>query len=55
MTARSRGEIRDLFDGFDLVEPDLVYVPLWRPAPDDHIPEHPSEYWVYAGVGRKRA
>jgi hypothetical protein len=55
VTARSRSEIRDLFDGFDLVEPGLVYVPLWRPDPDDHIPDNPSEYWVYAGVGRKRA
>ncbi|MFD7480547.1 SAM-dependent methyltransferase [Streptomyces sp. NPDC059837] len=55
VTARSRSEIRDLFDGFDLVEPGLVYVPLWRPDPDDHIPANPWEYWVYAGVGRKRA
>ncbi|WP_329530028.1 SAM-dependent methyltransferase [Streptomyces sp. NBC_01450] len=55
VTARSRSEIRDLFDGFDLVEPGLVHVPLWRPDPDDHIPDNPSEYWVYAGVGRKRA
>ncbi|MEU6553424.1 SAM-dependent methyltransferase [Streptomyces sp. NPDC046915] len=53
VTARSREEILGLFDGFDLVEPGLTYVPLWRPDPDDEIPDDPSEYWVYAGVGRK--
>ncbi|MGW9022937.1 hypothetical protein ACWGQ5_01610 [Streptomyces sp. NPDC055722] len=23
------------------------------PDPDDEIPDNPSEYWMYAGVGRK--
>ncbi|MET7575379.1 SAM-dependent methyltransferase [Streptomyces sp. NPDC005492] len=55
VTARSYDEILGLFDGFDLVEPGLAYVPLWRPDPQDEIPENPSEYWVYAGVGRKSA
>ncbi|XUL93581.1 SAM-dependent methyltransferase [Streptomyces galilaeus] len=55
VTARSHDEILGLFDGFDLVEPGLAYVPLWRPDPADEIPENPSEYWVYAGVGRKGA
>ncbi|MGQ4431241.1 SAM-dependent methyltransferase [Streptomyces sp. SAS_260] len=53
VTARSYEEIHGLFDGFDLVEPGLTYVPLWRPDSEDEIPEKPSEYWVYAGVGRK--
>nr|WSY49106.1 SAM-dependent methyltransferase [Streptomyces sp. NBC_00886] len=55
VTARSRDEILGLFDGFELVTPGLTYVPLWRPDPEDEIPENPSEYWVYAGVGRKGA
>ncbi|MET8948550.1 SAM-dependent methyltransferase [Streptomyces sp. NPDC004542] len=55
VTARSREEILGLFDGFGLVEPGLTYVPLWRPDPCDEIPDDPSEYWVYAGVGRKRS
>jgi hypothetical protein len=55
VTARSHDEILGLFDGFDLVTPGLTYVPLWRPDPQDEIPENPSEYWVYAGVGRKGA
>lgn len=55
VTARSHDEILGLFDGFGLVAPGLTYVPLWRPDPEDEIPENPSEYWVYAGVGRKGA
>jgi hypothetical protein len=55
VTARSYDEILGLFDGFDLVAPGLTYVPLWRPDPADEIPENPSEYWVYAGVGAKNA
>jgi S-adenosyl methyltransferase len=30
-TLRSRAQILDLFDGFDLVEPGLVSLPEWRP------------------------
>jgi hypothetical protein len=54
VTARSHDEIQNLFTGFDLTEPGLVHVPLWRPDEGEAIPENPSEYWVYAGVGRKR-
>ncbi|MDH6699481.1 hypothetical protein P3T26_003942 [Streptomyces sp. MAA16] len=53
VTARSRERVLGLFDGFDLTEPGLVHVPLWRPDAGDEVPERPSEYWVYAGVGRK--
>ncbi|MFF8595079.1 SAM-dependent methyltransferase [Streptomyces sp. NPDC015220] len=55
VTARSHDLIKSLFDGFDLAEPGLVYVPLWRPDRAEEIPENPSQYWVYAGVGRKSA
>jgi hypothetical protein len=54
VAARSRDRIVGLFDGFQLVDPGLVYVPVWRPDPEDDIPENPSEFWVYAGVGQKR-
>jgi hypothetical protein len=53
VTARSHDEIQGLFAGFDLTEPGLVHVPLWRPDEGEEVPENPSEYWVYAGVGRK--
>ncbi|MEU6139654.1 SAM-dependent methyltransferase [Streptomyces sp. NPDC047081] len=53
VTARSYDEVLGLFDGFELAEPGLVHVPLWRPDPDEVVPDNPAEYWVYAGVGRK--
>jgi hypothetical protein len=49
--ARPRAEVEAFFDGFDLVEPGLVYPPLWRP--DGEVPENPELSWFYAGVGRK--
>lgn len=55
VTARSHAEIMALFDGFELVEPGLVHLPLWRPDPQERIPDDPRRYWVYAGVGRKTA
>jgi O-methyltransferase involved in polyketide biosynthesis len=51
---RHRGydEIHKFFDGFDLVEPGLVFSPLWRP--DGPAPFEPERSWGYGGVGRKR-
>ncbi|HWO68961.1 MAG TPA: SAM-dependent methyltransferase, partial [Umezawaea sp.] len=49
---RSHAEISDFFQGFDVVEPGVVPVPLWRPeriADDD-----PARAGLLAGVGRKR-
>ncbi|MER5451509.1 SAM-dependent methyltransferase [Streptomyces sp. NPDC002766] len=53
VATRSHDEILGFFDGFDLTEPGLVHVPMWRPDPQDQVPDNPSEYWVYAGVGRR--
>lgn len=53
VTARSHKRIGQLFDGFEMVEPGLVHVPLWRPDPAEGVPDNPREFWVYAGVGRK--
>jgi SAM-dependent methyltransferase len=50
-TARSHAEVLRLFDGFDLVEPGLVQVSLWRPE----VAEPRTDgIWIYGGVGRKR-
>ncbi len=51
--ARSRAEISRLLDGFELVDPGLVYLPQWRPDPADQVPADPSQLWFLAGVGRK--
>jgi hypothetical protein len=45
-------EILSYFDGTTLVEPGLVYIPLWRPDPGEVV-EHPERISAYAGVGRK--
>ncbi|GII52599.1 hypothetical protein Pth03_09880 [Planotetraspora thailandica] len=48
---REHGEVARFFDGFDLVDPGLVTIDTWHPAPDDLAPE-PTR-WLYGGVGRK--
>ncbi|MET8975756.1 SAM-dependent methyltransferase [Streptomyces sp. NPDC004539] len=47
---RSRSEIARFFEGYDMVEPGLVPMPLWRPetAPED---EDPYAFCGFAGVG----
>jgi hypothetical protein len=52
MTLRSREEIMELFEGFELVEPGLVKTVQWRPD-DADLGENPDEYTTFAGVGRK--
>lgn len=49
---RSHAEISRFFEGFDLVSPGLVQLPLWRPEVEP--PDDLSQYWMYAGVGLKR-
>jgi len=50
---RSRAEILRFFDGFELVDPGLVYVPQWRPDSPADVPSDPSTLWFLVGVGRK--
>jgi hypothetical protein len=51
---RSRAEFEPFFDGLELVEPGLVYVPLWRPeASDDLFLDQPERSLSFAGIGRK--
>lgn len=50
VTLRSRERIHQLLDGFELLDPGLVYLPEWRPDPDTD----PEATWgVLAGVARK--
>lgn len=46
---RGREQVLRLFDGFELVEPGLVYCPEWRPEPGTTIPA--SAPWNFGGVG----
>ena len=41
------------FDGFDLVEPGLVFIPQWRPDSPAEVPDDPHRYGNLVGVGRK--
>jgi SAM-dependent methyltransferase len=50
---RAREEILRFFDGFDLVDPGLVYVPLWRPDSPADVPSDPSPFQCLVGVARK--
>ena len=53
-TFRSHAEVSAMFNGWTLLEPGLVPVPLWRPdSPIDA--EDADSSRVYAGVGRKEA
>jgi hypothetical protein len=46
--------VEALFEGFDLVEPGVVWTPLWRPeSSDDPYHDNPELSAAYAGVGRK--
>ncbi|MFI6685241.1 SAM-dependent methyltransferase [Streptomyces sp. NPDC050485] len=52
LVMRSHEEIAGFFEGYAMVEPGLVSMPLWRPenAPDQ---EDPYAFSGFAGVGRK--
>lgn len=50
---RSRAQILRFFGDFDLVEPGLVHMPLWRPDSPADVPSDPARYWGLAGVARK--
>ena len=51
LTLRPMAAVRALFDGFDLVDPGVVQVPLWRPDPEDKQPDL-TKFGVYGGVGK---
>ena len=50
---RSREQIARFFDGLDLVEPGLVYLPEWRPDEPVRRPLDPGSMLMLCGVGRK--
>jgi SAM-dependent methyltransferase len=50
---RSRAEIQRFFDGFEIVDPGLVYVPLWRPDPPADVPGDPGQFGCLVAVARK--
>jgi SAM-dependent methyltransferase len=54
MTMRSKQVVSSFFEGFDLVDPGVVFLPLWRPASADEVDERPERFTGLAAVGRRR-
>jgi len=52
MTLRGREQVAGFFDGWNLVEPGLVQLPLWRPEGKPPRPKDLGKVWGYGGVGR---
>src|SRR6185437_10857859 len=50
--ARTHARVRALFGGFDVVEPGVVFLPLWRPDPEEPPVDRPERFSGYAVVGR---
>jgi hypothetical protein len=52
---RTRDEIESLFEGFAILEPGVVRLPLWRPDAEDRerAAQNPERYASYAAVGTK--
>ncbi|MGW1682298.1 SAM-dependent methyltransferase [Saccharopolyspora sp. NPDC002376] len=53
LTMRSQAEVTRFFDGLDLVDPGVVFLPEWRPVAPTEVGEHPERLTGLAGVGRK--
>jgi SAM-dependent methyltransferase len=53
---RTRSQVERFFTGLDLVEPGVVWLPQWRPAPGDptDFADNPQASSALAGVGRLR-
>jgi hypothetical protein len=52
---RSYEQTERFFEGYELVEPGLVYTPLWRPeGADDLLLDRPERAFTRAGVAWKR-
>ena len=50
---RTREQVMRMLDGFDLVDPGLVYTAQWRPEPEAPVDDHPEWSNLYAAVARK--
>ncbi|KAA8887667.1 methyltransferase domain-containing protein [Nocardia colli] len=50
---RAKPQIAEFFQGWTLLEPGLVHLPLWRPDNAADVGEHPERSGAYGGVARK--
>jgi SAM-dependent methyltransferase len=54
ITLRSKAQISAFFGDFELLEPGVVHMPLWRPDSPGDVDDHPERFGAFGGVGRKR-
>ena len=51
---RTHAQFLAMFEGLEVVDPGVVFIPLWRPeTADDLLLDQPERCTNYAGVGRK--
>ncbi|MFI6999145.1 SAM-dependent methyltransferase [Nocardia sp. NPDC050175] len=50
---RAKPEIAEFFQGWTLIEPGLVHLPLWRPDNPSDVGDNPERSGAYGGVARK--
>jgi len=55
ITLRSKAQITAYFGDFEILDPGVVHMPLWRPESPDDVDEHPERFGAFGGVARKRA
>jgi SAM-dependent methyltransferase len=53
MVVRGPEELLDLLSGWDLVDPGLVFSPLWRPEPGAEPVEDPASFATLVAVGQR--
>jgi hypothetical protein len=53
LVLRGHAEVAALFRGWDLLEPGVVQVPLWRPDGKPLRPRQLAKIGIYGGIGRK--
>jgi hypothetical protein len=53
LTYRDHDQVRELFAGWELLDPGVVWVPEWRPSWHDEVGENPGFSGSVGAVGRK--
>jgi S-adenosyl methyltransferase len=51
LTLRTRSQVQEFFNGFDLIDPGVVFLSQWRPAGEYHA--QGGTRWAYCGVAEK--
>jgi S-adenosyl methyltransferase len=49
---RTKAQIESFFEGLELVDPGVVYLPSWRPDPGTSA-DDPEAIWLVGGVGQQ--